>query len=126
MMDERKYGDISIVALDLMGDKIIMHRDLGPGPKHSEGRLELTREQATALCEDIQTLLAEPKPRPEWQQRVIEERKELAGRLAKLRAFTCQREFDALTNDERRDLYAQEEAMANYSNILSRRIAAFK
>jgi proline racemase len=66
------------------------------------------------------------------QQRVIDERDQLAERLDKLRAFiTLQPQggtvsiFDSLDKAEREDLRSQARHMREYKAILDRRIARF-
>lgn len=60
------------------------------------------------------------------QQRVVEEKKELDEKLDKLKAFIeTSSVFKALPADECGRLGKQFDAMAEYSSILSQRIAAF-
>lgn len=60
------------------------------------------------------------------QQRVVDEKKELDKKLGKLKAFIeTNTRFAGLPVDERRRLNRQCDVMAEYSSILSQRIAAF-
>lgn len=59
------------------------------------------------------------------QQRVVDERAELDGRLAKLNTFIGGATCSALDADEQDRLKQQAAAMAIYSDILTERIAAF-
>jgi len=79
---------------------------------------------------------SKPQPRKPGmlphQQRVIDERDQLAERLDKLRAFiTLQPQggtvsiFDSLDKAEREDLRSQARHMREYKAILDRRIARF-
>ena len=61
------------------------------------------------------------------QQRVIDEKAELDGRLGKLREFICSSPiFKQLPGPERGRLYRQQTAMEAYSDVLGERIAAFE
>jgi hypothetical protein len=60
------------------------------------------------------------------QQRVVDEKKELDDKLDKLKAFIeTSPVFKSLHADERGRLGRQFDVMAEYSSILSQRIAAF-
>jgi hypothetical protein len=60
------------------------------------------------------------------QQRVVDEKKELDEKLDKLKAFIeTSSIFKSLPVDERDRLGRQFDVMAEYSSILSQRIAAF-
>ena len=60
------------------------------------------------------------------QQRVVDEKKELDEKLDKLKAFIeTNPTFKSLLADERGRLGRQFDVMAEYSSILSQRIAAF-
>jgi hypothetical protein len=60
------------------------------------------------------------------QQRVVDEKKELDEKLDKLKTFIgTSRVFEGLPADERFQLGRQFDVMAEYSAILSQRIAAF-
>jgi hypothetical protein len=60
------------------------------------------------------------------QQRVVDEKKDLDEKINKLKAFIeTNPTFKTLPDDERRRLGRQFDAMAEYSSILSQRIAAF-
>lgn len=65
-------------------------------------------------------------PQPH-QQRVVDEKKELDEKLDRLKAFIETNPiFKTLHEDERVRLNRQFDAMAEYSSILSQRIAAFR
>jgi hypothetical protein len=59
------------------------------------------------------------------QQRVVDERAELDGKLAKLNTFIDGATFSALDADEQDRLKQQAATMTMYSDILTERIAAF-
>jgi len=60
------------------------------------------------------------------QERVVNEKKELHAKLDKLKAFIEESSvFKTLPNDEQKRLNKQFDVMAEYSSILSQRIAAF-
>lgn len=59
------------------------------------------------------------------QQRVLDEKAELDGRLTKLDAFFGTSIFNGLDEEERERLAAQSRVMGEYSAILGDRIAAF-
>lgn len=60
------------------------------------------------------------------QQRVVDEKKELDEKLDRLKAFIDTNPiFKTLPDDERKRLRRQFDAMAEYSSILSQRVAAF-
>lgn len=59
------------------------------------------------------------------QQRVVDEKRDLDGKLAKLTAFLRTELFLSLDARERERLTAQRGAMALYSFILGERIAAW-
>lgn len=59
------------------------------------------------------------------QVRVVEEKKELDGRLAKLLAFFEMPIFEGLSEAERSRLRNQARFMNGYSAVLGERIAAF-
>jgi hypothetical protein len=59
------------------------------------------------------------------QQRVLDEKGELDGRLSKLREFFATPTFEALDADERDRLTRQSQVMGEYSLILNERIGAF-
>lgn len=60
------------------------------------------------------------------QQRVVDEKNELNEKLDKLKAFFENPIFKGLSADEQGRLARQFDVMAEYSSILSQRIAAFK
>lgn len=59
------------------------------------------------------------------QQRAVDEHADLEGKLERLGAFFDNPIFDTLPEEERRDLFLQEEAMKRYAHFLSRRISRF-
>jgi hypothetical protein len=59
------------------------------------------------------------------QQLVIDEKTELDDKRGKLAAFSTTQAFRGLDDDEKSRLYRQLEVMAEYSEILGDRIAAF-
>ena len=61
-----------------------------------------------------------------FQQRVIEERKELVKKLDSLIAFMGSETFEDLDADEQYRLILQRDAMQTYACILQDRIFAFK
>lgn len=62
---------------------------------------------------------------PAYQQRVIDEKVELDAKLGKLRDFFGTVTFIALDVAEKKRLERQSDAMADYSDVLGERIAAF-
>ena len=64
-------------------------------------------------------------PFPPYQQRVIQERNELDWRLGNLVAFFGSVRFALLPEEDRKLLKRQADVMAEYSHILSDRIARF-
>lgn len=60
------------------------------------------------------------------QQRVVQEKKELDAKLEKLAAFNSGEVFKTLDGDEQDRLVHQAYVMTQYSEILRRRIQAFK
>jgi hypothetical protein len=62
----------------------------------------------------------------DWQDRVVEEKAELDGRIERLQGFMKGREeFWDLDEDARYDMRQQLDAMKNYSHALGRRISRF-
>lgn len=61
----------------------------------------------------------------DFQQRVINEKKELDGRIEKLRSFIDGKVFNTLALNERRRMNLQCKVMQEYSTILNDRIANF-
>jgi hypothetical protein len=61
-----------------------------------------------------------------WQERVVEERRELAAKLNKLRNFLYGDREDRLTGDQLRLLYRQEVYMEGYLRTLADRIEDFQ
>ena len=62
----------------------------------------------------------------DYQERVVEEKKELDEKLAKLRAFQLSEKFDDLDNADQYLLNKQANYMDDYSYILGQRIVRFK
>ena len=62
---------------------------------------------------------------PPYQQRVIQERNELDWRICNLVAFFASVRFALLPEEDRNLLKRQADVMAEYSHILSDRIASF-
>ena len=60
-----------------------------------------------------------------FQQRVVDEKKELDGRIERLRLFVNEEIFNTLPLNERRLMGSQHELMRDYSVILGKRIAKF-
>ena len=64
--------------------------------------------------------------RPAYQQRVIEEKRELDDRYYKLEAFIQKTiVFASLPQEEQSNMFAQLRAMGQYSEVLGKRIARF-
>ena len=61
----------------------------------------------------------------DFQQRVIDEKKELDGRIERLRSFIDGKVFNTLAPNERRRMNLQCKVMQEYSTILNDRIANF-
>ncbi len=61
----------------------------------------------------------------DWQQRVIDERKELDERISKLRAFVMGPDFGKVHVAEQGRLLQQEHIMRSLSAVLEQRIHAF-
>jgi len=61
-----------------------------------------------------------------YQERVVEEKRELDEKLAKLREFIVGEAFASVDENEQVRLKAQESAMTVYSSILGDRISNFK
>jgi len=62
----------------------------------------------------------------DFQQRVVDEKKELDEKVTKLRAFIHTEQFDSLDGNEKIRLWRQADAMGVYSSVLGERIEAFK
>ncbi len=60
-----------------------------------------------------------------FQQRVVDEKKDLDSKIEKLNNFTKTDEFENLIIYEQKDLLDQLTAMRNYSYCLGRRIERF-
>lgn len=65
------------------------------------------------------------QPRPDYQQRVIEEKAELDGKIARLLAFRTTTLFLDQPKEEQDRLNQQAYFMTRYSDVLGQRIAAF-
>lgn len=61
-----------------------------------------------------------------WQQRVVDEKRDLDARLGRLRDFMRTEAFAAVDWPERDRLTLQEAFMAGYSRTLEMRIRAFR
>jgi len=62
----------------------------------------------------------------DWKLRVVEEKKELDEKIAKLSAFIEQEQFNVIDADEKQRLIRQEQYMVEYSLIFAERIANFE
>ena len=62
---------------------------------------------------------------PAYQQRVIQERNDLDWRLGNLVAFFASVRFALLPEEDQQLLKRQADVMAEYSHILTKRIARF-
>jgi len=62
----------------------------------------------------------------EYQQRVVAEKAELDGRLKRLTAFLASKAIESVALVERNRLIEQQGYMAQYSDVLGRRIAWFQ
>jgi len=60
------------------------------------------------------------------EERVVEEKKDLDGKIARLKTFVGSETFATLDEDEQDRLEEQLVVMHDYSRILGERIAAFK
>ena len=61
----------------------------------------------------------------DWQFRVTEERSELENRLYKLNTFMKSKEYEKICREEQYRLQAQKNAMRDYAQALTERIAHF-
>ncbi len=61
----------------------------------------------------------------DYQQRVLDEKKELDDRIVKLKRFIAGQVFHTLPGSEQRRLGLQHKVMKEYSSILNDRIANF-
>lgn len=61
-----------------------------------------------------------------WQLRVIQERAELEERCAGIDAFITSETFQLISEKEQDLLFAQAQAMMDYSHVLTRRIGTFE
>jgi hypothetical protein len=64
--------------------------------------------------------------RPPYQQRVIDEKRDLDEKIAKLDAFLNSRDIKKVDGDERWRLECQIKVMRQYANILETRIKSFR
>lgn len=94
----------------------------GYGVKYSDG---YTSWSPKAVFEAAYLPLGNISHLPPHQQRVIGEKAQLDGNLAKLRAFLMGRAQALVTPDEFQRLTLQADAMGIYSGVLAERIAAF-
>ncbi len=69
--------------------------------------------------------MSETKTLLPHQQRVVDERQELDGKIQKLGAFFDTEIFKGVDADEQERLHKQYAIMHDYSNILQQRIDAF-
>ena len=60
-----------------------------------------------------------------YQERVVEEKRRLDGKLKRLKAFTASEKFGEVPAEEQGRMNKQHEVMEAYSNILGERISAF-
>lgn len=60
-----------------------------------------------------------------YQERVVEEKRELDEKLAKLDAFGRTEQFTSLSADEQGRMNRQHSIMEDYSKVLGERIEAF-
>ena len=74
---------------------------------------------------DWPTNLIKGDPMIEFQQRVIDEKKELDIKLSKLIDFQGNIIFKGLTQEDKKLLKSQVTAMKKYSDILGKRIACY-
>jgi hypothetical protein len=98
------------------------------GPWYAHDGVNVTAAvDAAILAWNTLVAIAMPPPaKPDYQQRVIDEKAELDARLTKLSAFIDDgKVFVALPNPERERMIRQERVMLKYSEILGERIAAF-
>ena len=61
----------------------------------------------------------------DWQERVLQERAELEERCAGIDAFITSDTFQRISLVEQDLLFAQAQAMMDYSHILTKRIGTF-
>ena len=61
----------------------------------------------------------------DYQERVVEEKKELDGKITKLAAFVFSEKFASVVKDEQKRMQQQLYVMMDYSRCLQERIAAF-
>ena len=61
-----------------------------------------------------------------YQERVVQEKRELDEKVVKLFAFTCTEKWKALSVAEQVRMAAQSRIMGEYSEVLGERILAFQ
>ena len=61
----------------------------------------------------------------DWQERVVQEKKELDEKITKLKAMICSDKFEALADTDQRLLVMQLSAMKQYASVLKARIERF-
>lgn len=61
----------------------------------------------------------------DWQERVVQERKELDKKITKLKVTICSDKFETLADTDQRLLVMQLAAMKQYSSALKARIERF-
>jgi len=98
---------------------------LPDGPEKSAGMRKLLEAKDCF----VRSALDMPKPGPTefqpHQQRVIEERAEIAGRASALSTFLGSETFAGLSQAEKECLSRQSDIMVQYRIVLDERIAAF-
>jgi len=60
-----------------------------------------------------------------WQERLIEEQKELEGKILRLSRFIMSKDFKNLDDEQRELLFIQRHVMQQYSRVLADRVALF-
>lgn len=61
-----------------------------------------------------------------YQQRVVDERRELDEKIERLAGFIASTAFDFVDHEQRQLLLRQHDAMVTYSDILQQRISLFE
>jgi hypothetical protein len=77
------------------------------------------------LCGNCAWVEREHKKMQPYQQRVVEEKKELDEKIGKLAVFISASPFRSISEEEQLRMKEQIEVMKRYSQILEYRIAAF-
>lgn len=122
------YGELHSYGIEGQDATLDVHLDLGVvriisnayGETRKEYNIKLTLEEI-----DLDPTPLEIPPRPEWQQRVIDEERELFARLDKLTRFIETETFNNLPPVEREDLVTQGRCMSDYLKTLRSRISRF-